>query len=209
MVLKVQLSISDQRKTTPISQTKNVAFALLLKSWRWYFVLLFLYEKKNISNFPNEFSSLLCSCTNDMWNGCRRQGTPENIINPVRSARVRTLDSFQFKYGRMEVVAKMPTGDWLWPGKNCHWFFCVCAWIWNFVSVTFRVFSFFRFLLLLWTAIWLLPSKNVYGIWPRSGEIDLLESREFFLDVSFKFRAPLYNIPINNLWMHWIFRRQS
>lgn len=28
-------------------------------------------------------------------------------------------------------------------------------------------------------AIWLLPSDNVYGIWPRSGEIDLLESRKF------------------------------
>lgn len=53
-----------------------------------------------------------------MWDGCKRKGTPENIINPIRSARVRTLGSFSFKYGRLEVVAKMPTGDWLWPGKN-------------------------------------------------------------------------------------------
>lgn len=30
------------------------------------------------------------------------------------------------------------------------------------------------------TAIWLLPSTNdVYGIWPRSGEMDLVESRKF------------------------------
>lgn len=26
-------------------------------------------------------------------------------------------------------------------------------------------------------AIWLLPTNNTYGTWPRSGEIDLLESR--------------------------------
>jgi beta-glucanase (GH16 family) len=29
----------------------------------------------------------------------------------------------------------------------------------------------------LWPAIWLLPTQQVYGGWPRSGEIDLVESR--------------------------------
>lgn len=29
----------------------------------------------------------------------------------------------------------------------------------------------------LWPAIWFLPSKQVYGGWPRSGEIDLMESK--------------------------------
>jgi beta-glucanase (GH16 family) len=80
-------------------------------------------------------------CTNAQWWGCDRQGTPENYINPIRSARLRTLDSFSFKYGTLEVRAKLPAGDWLWP------------------------------------AIWLLPSRSVYGIWPASGEIDLMESR--------------------------------
>lgn len=27
-----------------------------------------------------------------------------------------TAESFSFKYGRMEVIAKLPAGDWLWPG---------------------------------------------------------------------------------------------
>lgn len=80
-------------------------------------------------------------CTNTEYDGCEKKGSPENIINPVRSARIRTIDSFSFKYGTLEVRAKMTTGDWLWP------------------------------------AIWLLPTKNVYGAWPRSGEIDLVESR--------------------------------
>lgn len=30
---------------------------------------------------------------------------------------------------------------------------------------------------MLWLAIWLLPSQSKYGGWPRSGEIDLMESR--------------------------------
>ncbi|KAF8428290.1 concanavalin A-like lectin/glucanase domain-containing protein [Tirmania nivea] len=29
----------------------------------------------------------------------------------------------------------------------------------------------------LWPAIWMLPVNNTYGAWPRSGEIDILESR--------------------------------
>jgi beta-glucanase (GH16 family) len=31
------------------------------------------------------------------------------------SARVRSVESFAFKYGRIEITAKMPKGDWLWP----------------------------------------------------------------------------------------------
>jgi len=31
------------------------------------------------------------------------------------SARLRTVNSFSFKYGRVEVTAKMPKGDWIWP----------------------------------------------------------------------------------------------
>jgi len=37
------------------------------------------------------------------------------IINPVRSARLNTAGKKTIKYGRVEVVAQMPTGDWLWP----------------------------------------------------------------------------------------------
>ncbi|XP_022087863.1 beta-1,3-glucan-binding protein-like isoform X2 [Acanthaster planci] len=54
-------------------------------------------------------------CTGNAYSGCQRSGAPTNAINPVQSARIRTVHSFAFKYGRVEVVAKMPTGDWLWP----------------------------------------------------------------------------------------------
>lgn len=47
---------------------------------------------------------------------CERQAGGNVIINPIRSARITTKDSFSFKFGRVEVVAKTPIGDWMWPG---------------------------------------------------------------------------------------------
>eukprot|EP01062_Namystynia_karyoxenos_P000649 TRINITY_DN10241_c0_g2_i1.p1 TRINITY_DN10241_c0_g2~~TRINITY_DN10241_c0_g2_i1.p1 ORF type:complete len:488 (+),score=117.68 TRINITY_DN10241_c0_g2_i1:75-1466(+) len=73
------------------------------------------------------------------------------MLPPVTSGRVathaagdkaRNLTSPRtFQYGRLEVRARIPSGDWLWP------------------------------------AIWMLPADMAYGPWPRSGEIDILESR--------------------------------
>jgi hypothetical protein len=80
-------------------------------------------------------------CTNAGWFGCERTSNGNNIINPIRSALLRTIDSVTMKYGKVEVRAKLPIGDYLWP------------------------------------AIWLLPKHNVYGGWPASGEIDIMESR--------------------------------
>lgn len=54
---------------------------------------------------------------------------------------VRTVKSHSIKYGRVEVKARLPKGDWIWP------------------------------------AIWMLPKNNVYGGWPASGEIDIMEGR--------------------------------
>lgn len=79
-----------------------------------------------------------CSC---------QQGICEHICSedfpapPIQSARIKTNGTFAFRYGRIEVRAIMPTGDWLFP------------------------------------AIWLMPTHNVYGGWPRSGEIDVMETQ--------------------------------
>jgi beta-glucanase (GH16 family) len=54
-------------------------------------------------------------CTDPQWYGCVRTGTAESILNPIKSARIRTVDSFAFKYGKVVIRAKMPGGDWLWP----------------------------------------------------------------------------------------------
>ncbi|KAM6500153.1 ectomycorrhiza-upregulated GH16 glucan endo-1,3-beta-glucosidase precursor [Amanita muscaria] len=67
--------------------------------------------------------------------------TALTVINPVQSARITTRKTASIRYGRVEIRAKMPNGDWLWP------------------------------------ALWMLPRDSVYGEWPRSGEIDLVEAR--------------------------------
>nr|AGT42010.1 lipopolysaccharide and beta-1,3-glucan-binding protein [Meretrix meretrix] len=54
-------------------------------------------------------------CTGNNFWGCRQDGTPDHIINPIQSARLRSSRGFNFKYGKVEVRAKMPTGDWIWP----------------------------------------------------------------------------------------------
>lgn len=51
------------------------------------------------------------------------------------------MDTFAFKYGKVEISAKLPAGDWMWP------------------------------------VVAFLPKYNSYGVWPASGEIDLLESK--------------------------------
>ncbi|XP_055322093.1 beta-1,3-glucan-binding protein-like [Sitodiplosis mosellana] len=83
----------------------------------------------------------LDDCTDPDKTQCERQAGGNIIINPVQSARLTTEKSFSFKYGRVEVIAKLPTADYLWP------------------------------------AVWLMPRVSKYGLWPRSGEIDLMESR--------------------------------
>jgi len=80
-------------------------------------------------------------CTGNAFYGCLRAGNPVNVINPVQSARLRSTRSFDVRYGRIEVMARMPKGDWIWP------------------------------------AIWMMGTREAYGGWPASGEIDIVESR--------------------------------
>jgi len=59
---------------------------------------------------------------------------------PYTSARLNSRYQGDWKYGRIEVRAKMPTGQGSWP------------------------------------AIWMMPTDDVYGGWPKSGEIDIVEA---------------------------------
>lgn len=54
-------------------------------------------------------------CTANIFSGCNKTGSLDNIINPIRSVRMNTYNSFSFKYGVLEIRAKMPSGDWLFP----------------------------------------------------------------------------------------------
>ncbi|KAJ8517883.1 hypothetical protein ONZ45_g4983 [Pleurotus djamor] len=83
--------------------------------------------------FDQEGYLRACSAVSNSTNG--------KIINPIQSARLSTRNSASIRYGKVEVRAKIPTGDWMWP------------------------------------AIWMLPVDSVYGPWPLSGEIDIMEAR--------------------------------
>jgi len=65
----------------------------------------------------------------------------EDIVKPLQAARMDSEKGFSFKYGRVEVRAKLPLLPWVRP------------------------------------AFWLMPDgAGVYGGWPSSGEIDMMES---------------------------------
>jgi hypothetical protein len=36
-------------------------------------------------------------------------------VKPLQSARITS--NYAFKYGRVEVRAKLPRGNWIWPGN--------------------------------------------------------------------------------------------
>lgn len=59
---------------------------------------------------------------------------------PFTSGKISTKGKFTLTYGRVDVRAKLPTGQGIWP------------------------------------AIWLLPAQDLYGPWPGSGEIDVMEA---------------------------------
>ncbi|KAH9855587.1 concanavalin A-like lectin/glucanase [Lenzites betulinus] len=83
------------------------------------------------------------ACTTSNTTACSVKSDKSNkvALQPVQSARISTMNSTSIAYGKVEVRAKLPLGDWLWP------------------------------------AIWMLPKDNKYGVWPLSGEIDIMEAR--------------------------------
>jgi hypothetical protein len=83
------------------------------------------------------------TCTSTSLSSCaiESNSTKGTMIPPVRSARLVTRGKKSIRYGKVEVVAQLPKGDWLWP------------------------------------AIWMMPENSTYGDWPKSGEIDIMESR--------------------------------
>lgn len=72
---------------------------------------LYLSQRGNWQNIF--FSELYGWCTEDRNWGCFRD---RGNIPPIASARLQTKSTFSFMYGTVEIIAKLPKGDWLWPG---------------------------------------------------------------------------------------------
>lgn len=69
-----------------------------------------------------------------------RRDPSEQKTQPFTSARLVTRGHAAWRYAKIEVRARLPQGQGVWP------------------------------------AIWMMPEDDVYGGWPRSGEIDILET---------------------------------
>jgi len=72
---------------------------------------------RGVPSYTMDLGSLepAMQCTGSSFYGCARTSTNDNYLNPTQSAAIRTAHSFSFKYGRVEIRAKLPRGDWLWP----------------------------------------------------------------------------------------------
>ncbi|ETN65516.1 Gram negative binding protein subgroup A [Anopheles darlingi] len=46
---------------------------------------------------------------------CQRKAERATVLPPVMSAKLGTKNYFRFRYGRVEIRAKLPKGDWIFP----------------------------------------------------------------------------------------------
>ncbi|CAG8950249.1 hypothetical protein HYFRA_00008487 [Hymenoscyphus fraxineus] len=71
-----------------------------------------LLETNNVINLTADGTCSSPSLKNCVSVTNTTEGT---IIQPVKSGRINTKAGATIKYGRVEVTAKLPDGDWLWP----------------------------------------------------------------------------------------------
>ncbi|KOS21087.1 Beta-1 [Escovopsis weberi] len=73
-----------------------------------------LVEKNNVINLLEDGT-----CTSKDYYSCVAATNTTNgnssIVPPTKSGRINTLKGAKLRYGRVEVTAKLPQGDWLWP----------------------------------------------------------------------------------------------
>ncbi|XP_033336163.2 beta-1,3-glucan recognition protein 1 [Megalopta genalis] len=75
-----------------------------------------LVKEKYGLTFVQDGSLRLDKCTAEIGSlDCSRVANAWNILPPVISGRLNTKPSFNFMYGKVQVRAKLPSGDWIYP----------------------------------------------------------------------------------------------
>lgn len=71
-----------------------------------------LIDGNNVINLTSDGT-----CTSDILTNCVSitNSSAGTIVQPVKSGRINTKAGATIKYGRVQVTAKLPEGDWLWP----------------------------------------------------------------------------------------------
>ncbi|XP_026734112.1 beta-1,3-glucan-binding protein-like [Trichoplusia ni] len=78
-----------------------------------------LTETQHHPGFLTESLDLTVRCTGQVdTSECRRQASGAQILPPVMTGKLTTRHRFSFKFGRVEVRAKLPAGSWLIPEIN-------------------------------------------------------------------------------------------
>ncbi|RVE48858.1 hypothetical protein evm_006508 [Chilo suppressalis] len=73
-------------------------------------------ESKYGEDYVTQSLDLTSRCTGAVGTDqCARESFGPQILPPIITAKVTTRNRFNFMYGRVEVRAKMPVGDWLVP----------------------------------------------------------------------------------------------
>lgn len=91
------------------------------KAWQWKMYKIWY-------RYAAAFFLLHCSCTSSIPEECHQQASSYHILPPVISAKLITRNYFEFRYGVIEVRAKFPEGDWLYPGTRISVIFKVFPW---------------------------------------------------------------------------------
>ncbi|XP_020295972.1 beta-1,3-glucan-binding protein 2-like [Pseudomyrmex gracilis] len=74
-----------------------------------------LLDNKFGDNFASHGSLNLEGCTGAGTKECQRRGGGFYVLPPIISGRIDTKEKFEFLFGRVEVRAKLPHGDWVYP----------------------------------------------------------------------------------------------
>ncbi|KAJ2943584.1 hypothetical protein O0L34_g16693 [Tuta absoluta] len=78
-----------------------------------------LLESQYHDGFISESLDLTNTCTGAVdTTQCKRVASGAQILPPVVTGKITTKNKFNFKFGRIEVRAKLPAGNWLIPEIN-------------------------------------------------------------------------------------------
>ncbi|KAL6430254.1 hypothetical protein ACFW04_007762 [Cataglyphis niger] len=74
-----------------------------------------IYAQVNGAHYKNNVQTWRHSCTSTIPEECSRQALSYSILPPIISARLTTKERFVLRYGKIEIRARFPQGDWLYP----------------------------------------------------------------------------------------------
>ncbi|XP_047026780.1 beta-1,3-glucan-binding protein-like [Helicoverpa zea] len=73
-------------------------------------------ESKYGEDFVRQTLDITARCTGTIGTmECSREASGPQILPPIITSKITTKNKFAFKYGRIEISAKLPLGDWIYP----------------------------------------------------------------------------------------------